>query len=254
MEPQAPHAPDQVRVALVTGGSRGIGRAIVTQLAARGFHVLFTYLNNAEIAAGLVVELAASGLRATALRVDSRDIKALGELVDQVVAETGALHVLVNNAAITHDRLLAMMSEEEWFSVLETSLNGLFSATRAASKQMIRQHGGRIVNITSVSGLIGIPGQTNYSAAKGAIIGFTRSLAKELAHWSIPVNAVAPGYVETDMLADQNPEQRAAAIARIPMRRLGTPEEIATIVRFLATEAPTYLTGQTIVVDGGFIS
>jgi 3-oxoacyl-[acyl-carrier protein] reductase len=243
----------RARVAIVTGGSRGIGRAAVTQLVRLGFSVYFTYVSNEGLASELAAEVRTGGGFAKAARVDSRDIQDTGDYVAGVIAETGQLDVLVNNAAITNDRLLPMMSDQDWTSVLDTSLHGLFGASRAAAKQMIRQRAGRIINVTSVSGLIGIPGQTNYSAAKAAIIGFTRSLSKELATWSIPVNGVAPGYTDTDMLAHQTEEQRAAALARIPMRRLGTPEEIAKVVGFLAQDAPTYLTGQTIVVDGGFI-
>jgi 3-oxoacyl-[acyl-carrier protein] reductase len=245
------HAERQ-RVAIVTGGSRGIGKAIVEHLANAGFEVRFTYVHNAEAARAVVSDLESKGQRAYASCVDSRDLKAVGAFVADTIEERGGLSVLVNNAAITADRLLPMMSEEDWSSVLETSLNGLFGASKVASKQMMRQRAGRIVNITSVSGLIGMPGQTNYSAAKAAIIGFTRSLAKELAAFGVPVNAIAPGYIETDMLAHQTDEQRALALSRVPMRRLGTADEIAVMVRFLATEAPTYLTGQTVVIDGGF--
>ena len=161
--------------------------------------------------------------------------------------------MLVNNAAVTADRLLSMMSDDEWTSVLDTSLNGLFGATRPAAKQMMRQKKGRIVNLTSVSGVFGIAGQTNYSAAKAAIIGFTRSLAKELAPWEVTVNAVAPGFVDTDMLAYMTPEQRKLSIARVPMRRFGRPEEIAELVAYLGLQAPAFMTGQTLVIDGGML-
>ncbi len=184
--------------------------------------------------------------------MDARDVRASSAFVQETIAERGQLDLLVNNAAITQDRLLPMMSEQDWFAVLETSLNGLFGTTRVASKQMMKQRAGRIVNVTSVSGIVGIPGQTNYATAKAGIIGFTRSLSKELAGWSIPVNAVAPGYTDTDMLAHQTEEQREKALSCVPMRRLGTAEEIATVVGFLAREAPSYMTGQTLVVDGGF--
>jgi 3-oxoacyl-[acyl-carrier protein] reductase len=143
------------------------------------------------------------------------------------------------------------MSEEEWSNVLDTSLNGLFGATRLAARQMMRQHAGRIVNLTSVSGVIGIPGQTNYCAAKAAIIGFTRALAKELAPWGVCVNAVAPGYVDTDMLGSFTPAQRKAALERVPMRRFASADEIAALVAYMALDAPSFLTGQTIVIDGG---
>jgi 3-oxoacyl-[acyl-carrier protein] reductase len=244
----------ELPVAIVTGGSRGIGRSIVTKLASLGFAVHFTYVSNEERSFQVAHEIEASGGQAKPVRVDSRDRHACASFVEETIAERGRLDVLVNNAAITHDRLLPMMSDDDWSSVLETSLNGLFGTTRPASKQMIRQRSGRIVNVTSVSGLIGIPGQTNYSTAKAGIIGFTRSLSKELAGWGIPVNAVAPGYTDTDMLGQQTAEQRAQALARIPMKRLGAPDEVAVLVGFLAREAPTYMTGQTIVIDGGFIA
>jgi len=246
-------AEEKPRVAIVTGGSRGIGRAVVLRLSELGFAVHFTYVSNEARATEVAREVLARGGRAKATRVDSRDVQASTAFVEETISEAGRLDVLVNNAAITHDRLLPMMSEADWSSVLETSLNGLFGASRPSAKQMIRQRAGRIVNITSVSGLIGIPGQTNYCTAKAGIIGFTRSLSKELAAWGIPVNAVAPGYTDTDMLKHQSEEQRAQALARIPMRRLGTAEEIAVLVGFLAHEAPVYMTGQTMVVDGGFI-
>jgi 3-oxoacyl-[acyl-carrier protein] reductase len=243
--------PTSKPVAIVTGGSRGIGKAIVQRLAAAGLDVRFTFVNNADAASTLAAELAANGHSATGSRVDSRDGAATTAFVEQVIAERGRIDVLVNNAAVTADRLLAMMSEDEWSRVLETSLNGLFGASKPAARQMMRQKAGRIVNLTSVSGVVGIAGQTNYSAAKAAIIGFTRSLAKELAPAKVAVNAVAPGFVDTDMLAYMNEEQRKAAIARVPMRRFGTAGEIAELVAYLALSAPGFMTGQTLVIDGG---
>ena len=238
-------------VAVVTGGSRGIGKAIVKRLAAGGVAVRFTYVSSEQPAQALVDELAASGQTAQAFRVDSRDAGAAANLIEHTIEECGRIDILVNNAAITADRLLAQMTDQEWSSVLETSLNGLFGATRPTAKQMMRQRAGRIVNLTSVSGVVGIAGQTNYSAAKAAIIGFTRSLSKELAPWQIPVNAVAPGFVETDMISYMTKEQRTAALARVPMRRFGSAEEIADLVGYLALEAPKFMTGQTLVIDGG---
>lgn len=238
-------------VAIVTGGSRGIGRAIVEQLARAGCEVCFTYVKNEALAQELVAVLASEGRRAHALQVDAKDLVAMRTMVTKAIETHRRLDVLVNNAAITADRLLPMMSDEDWSSVLDTSLHGLFGATKPAAKQMMRQRRGRIINLTSVSGLIGIPGQTNYGAAKAAIIGFTRALAKEMAVWNVPVNAVAPGYVDTDMLASQTAEQKAEALARVPMKRFASPAEIATVVRFLALDAPTFLTSQTLVVDGG---
>jgi 3-oxoacyl-[acyl-carrier protein] reductase len=239
------------KIALVTGGSRGIGRAVVERLARAGLEVRFTWVRNEEAARAVCEPLRAAGLAVDAVRVDARDAAASRALVEAAVAERGRLDVLVNNAGITADRLLATMKLPDWTSVLETSLNGLFGTTQPAARQMMRQRAGRIVNLTSVSGLVGIPGQTNYCAAKAAIIGFTRSLAKELAGAGVCVNAVAPGFIDTDMVGALSPEQRAAALERVPMRRFGTADEVARLVQYLALDAPPYLTGQTLVIDGG---
>jgi 3-oxoacyl-[acyl-carrier protein] reductase len=247
MTDQAP-AP---RIAIVTGGSRGIGRAVVEHLARAGLDVTFTFLANQTAAHELESMLVSAGLSAHGVRVDARDAHACKAMANAVIAERGRIDVLVNNAAVVADRLLAMMSIEDWDKVLDTSLNGLFGTTQPVAKQMMRQRFGRIVNLTSVSGVMGIPGQTNYSAAKAAIIGFSRSLAKELAPVGVCVNAVAPGFVDTDMLSVFSPEQRKEAMARVPMRRFASPQEIAALVGYLALEAPSYLTGQTLVIDGG---
>ncbi|HEX7501695.1 MAG TPA: 3-oxoacyl-ACP reductase family protein [Polyangia bacterium] len=239
------------KVAIVTGGSRGIGRAVVEHLARKGVDVTFTFVANEAAAQKVVADLSASGFVARALRVDARDVSACKTMVEAVIAERGRIDLLVNNAAVIADKLLAMMAQEEWSKVVNTSLNGLFGTTQPTAKQMMRQHAGRIVNLTSVSGIVGIAGQTNYSAAKAAIIGFTRSLAKELAPLGICVNAVAPGFVDTEMLAGFSPEQRKDALARVPMHRFAQADEIAELVCYLAIEAPAYLTGQTIVIDGG---
>jgi 3-oxoacyl-[acyl-carrier protein] reductase len=241
----------EARVAIVTGGSRGIGRAIVLDLARRGFEVHFTYLKDDAAATSVVEQARGSSPLVTASRVSAREIQASGDFVEKVIADRGRLDLLVNNAGIISDRLLALMSDAEWSSVLETSLNGLFGTTRPATRQMMKQKSGRIVTLTSVSGVMGIPAQTAYSAAKSAIIGFTRSLSKELATWGVSVNAVAPGFIETEMLSVLSPKQRAASLERVAMHRFGTPEEVAGLVGYLATDAPSYLTGQTIVVDGG---
>lgn len=244
-------APAERRIAIVTGGSRGIGRGIVEQLAQRDVEVHFSYVQRAEAAEELVSALRAQGKTAVASRVDARDAAAVAAFVEATVDSCGKLDLLIHNAAITRDRLLARMSDDEWTSVLETSLNGLFGACRVAARQMMRQRAGRIINITSVSGLTGIAGQTNYSAAKAAIIGFTRSLSKELAPVGVPVNAVAPGFVDTDMLGSFTEQQRTSSLARVPMRRFGRVDEVANLVCYLALDAPTYMTGQTLVIDGG---
>ncbi len=242
------------RVAVVTGGSRGIGRAIVEHLARAGMTVRFSFFRNEEAARAVTGSLAAEGRSAVGLRVDARDAAASRALVDGTVAELGRVDVLVNNAGVTADKLLPLMREADWNEVLATSLNGLFGTTQPTAKQMMRQRSGRIVNLTSVSGLTGIPGQTNYSAAKAAIIGFTRSLAKELAPLGIPVNAVAPGFIDTDMTAGFSAAQREAAVQKVPMRRFGTAEEVASLVEWLALGAPAYVTGQTLVIDGGLVA
>ncbi len=242
------------KVAVVTGGSRGIGRAVVERLARAGVAVRFSFVKNEEAARSVVEALTSEGCAVQAARVDARDAAASRALVDETVRELGRIDVLVNNAGITADRLLPLMQEAQWNEVLATSLNGLFGTAQPAAKQMMRQRAGRIVNLTSVSGLTGIPGQTNYSAAKAAIIGFTRSLAKELAPLGIPVNAVAPGFIDTDMTGGFTAEQRQAALQRVPMRRFGTADEVGLLVEWLALSAPSYLTGQTLVLDGGLIA
>ncbi len=242
---------DERRIAIVTGGSRGIGRAIVKRLAGAGLEVHFTFVRDEIAARAVVQEACAAGQAARAHHVDARDVVASRALVEGVVAERGRIDVLVNNAGVKADKLLPMMSDDDWTTVLDTSLSGLFGTARPAATQMMRQRTGRIVNVTSVSGLVGIAGQTNYCAAKAAIVGFTRSLARELAPWGASVNAVAPGFVDTDMVAGFSPEQRRAAIERVPMRRFGTADEVAELVRYLAIDAPAYVTGQVLVVDGG---
>lgn len=250
----SPSASTEPRVAVVTGGSRGIGREIVKRLARAGVSVLFSYRTDAAAATAVVEDLRGAGATVQATAADARDVLASAALVEKAIAAYGRIDILVNNAGITSDALLPRMDPAAWASVLETSLNGLFGATKAATLRMMKQRSGRIVNITSVSGLVGIPGQTNYSAAKAAIIGFTRSLAKEMAPWGIPVNAVAPGFVETDMLGGFTDAQTKAAMAKVPMRRFASADEVAALIGYLALEAPTYVTGQTIVIDGGLSS
>ncbi len=244
--------PDAPRpVALVTGGSRGIGKAVVERLARAGLAVRFTFVKNEEAARAVVESLRGAGLEVEAERVDARDTAASRAWAEKAIRECGRVDVLVNNAGVTADKLLTSMTEAEWTAPLATSLNGMFGATQPLAKQMMRHRSGRIVNLTSVSGLVGIPGQTNYCAAKAAIIGFTRALAKEMAPWGVPVNAVAPGFIDTDMTAGFPEAQRKAAVAQVPVRRFGTADEVAGLVEYLARSAPLFLTGQVLVIDGG---
>jgi 3-oxoacyl-[acyl-carrier protein] reductase len=239
------------RTALVTGGSRGIGRAIVQTLAQAGARVAFVYQSNAQAADQLVSELAAWKLSATAHRVDVRNKEAADDIVAKVVEGWGKIDILVNNAGIVRDTLLATMSKEQWLEVVETNLTSVFNFCQAVTRPMMSERYGRIINMSSVAAEFGNKGQANYAASKGGIEGFTRCLAKELASRGITVNAVAPGFVETDMTAAVRNAAEAEIKKAIPARRLGKPEDIAGAVLFLAGEGASYITGQVLRVDGG---
>lgn len=239
------------KVAIVTGGSRGIGKAIVLMLAAEGAKVVFTYAKSAQEAEALVEETGKLGVPAIGLQMDIRDFDKAKELVEKTKASFGGLDILVNNAGITRDKALMMMTREEWQEVIDTNLNGLFNVTRNAIVTFLKQKSGSIVNITSVSGIIGLARQTNYAASKAGIIGFTRSLAREVAAYGIRVNAVAPGFIETDMLSGLKNEFRAKMIEHIPLSRLGEVGDVSRAVRFLLSGSAGYITGQVLVVDGG---
>lgn len=238
-------------VAIVTGGTRGIGREIVLSLAKEGAKVAFTYLKSAESAESLVKEVQALGSECLALQLDVRDFDKAKELIEKTKEKFGSLDILVNNAGITKDKALMMMTREEWSSVLDTNLGGTFNVTRNAIVTFLKQKSGNIVNISSVSGVAGLARQTNYAASKAGIIGFTKSLAKEVAAYNIRVNAVAPGFIETDMVAGFKEEQRAGLIKMIPLARFGKAGDVAAIVNFLVSDKAGFITGQTIVVDGG---
>ena len=238
------------RVAIVTGGTRGIGRAIVRALAGDGVSVVLTGRDGTRVAE-VAREVEATGGQVVGLVAEM----GRGEDVQRVVTETherfSRIDLLVNNAGITRDGLLVRMKDADWDEVLGVNLRAAFQATRAAARVMARQRAGRIVNIVSAAGAMGTAGQANYSAAKAGLIGLTKSAARELAHWGIPVNAVAPGLVETDMTAGLSAEIRETYIAQIPLKRIGTPEEVAEVVRFLASDGASYITGQVIHVNGG---
>jgi 3-oxoacyl-[acyl-carrier protein] reductase len=242
---------DTQRVVVVTGGSRGIGRAICRQMGGPGTTVYFNYAASDAAAAETTGLVSAAGGVAHSERVDVADEEAVAAFFKNIVAATGKIDVLVNNAGITRDGLLPRMKMSDWDDVINTNLKGVFNCTKFASRTMMKQRSGRIINISSIIGVTGNPGQSNYAASKAGIIGFTKAMAKELASRGITVNAVAPGYVETDMTVALPEKAREAMIERIPLGRVGTAGEVAAVVDFLASEAAAYITGQVIHVSGG---
>ncbi len=238
-------------VALVTGGSRGIGAAICRRLAADGASVVVNYAGNESAAQAIVDEINSAGGRAIAIQADVSDTTACTDLVHRVAQEFGSLDIVVNNAGIARDGLLMRMSDADWSAVIDTNLTGVFAITRAAAKIMIKQRSGAIVNVTSVIGLVGNAGQGNYAAAKAGVIGLTKSAAKELSSRNVRVNAVAPGFIETDMTAELSDKVRESAQSEIALKRFGSPQDVAAAVAFLASSDASYITGQTLAVDGG---
>jgi len=241
------------KTALVTGASRGIGRATALELAKAGAKVAVNFAGNHAAAQEVVSLIEAAGGQAMLVQADVGDAAAVDAMIKAVVERFGKIDILVNNAGITKDNLIMRMKEEEWDAVIHTNLKGIFNCTKAVTKLMMKQRYGRIVNMTSVVGVMGNAGQSNYAAAKAGVIGFTKSMAKELASRNITVNAVAPGYISTDMTANLPEQARTELQSQIPLQRLGNPEDVAAAVLFLVSPGADYITGQTIHVDGGMV-
>ncbi len=241
----------KLKTAVISGAARGIGRAIALELAGAGVNISFNYLKSSRDALALEKEIEKSGVRAKSYQVDIKDYDAVKSWVDDTKKTFGGLDIIVNNAGVIRDKALALMERDDWRDVVNTNLEGTFNLTRAAIIEFIKQKAGAVINITSVSGITGMSRQTNYAASKAGIIGFTKSLAREVASYNIRVNAVAPGFIETDMLNDLKDEYIEQVLKQIPMMKFGRPEDVARMVRFLASEDAGYITGQTFVVDGG---
>ena len=242
---------DESKVALITGGSRGIGRAGSIKLAENGFRVVVNFQRNEEAANEVVRMVENIGGDAMAVRADVKESEQVESMFKQVLDSWGSVDVLVNNAGIIHDSLLLRMTDDVWDKVINTNLKGAYYCTKAALKSMVRSRWGRIINIVSVVGIEGNIGQSNYAASKGALIAFSKSIAKEVASRNITVNSVAPGYIATEIVDVLSPEVRDLILNRIPQKRFGSSEDVANVIKFLASDDASYITGETIRVDGG---
>lgn len=239
------------KIAIVTGGTRGIGKALALELAKNGCNIAFNYNKNTDAANALVKEIEAMGAKAISFQVNAASFEGAKSMVKEVKETFGRIDFLVNNAGITRDKLLALMSESDWDDVINTNLKSVYNFSKAVITQMIKQKSGNILNITSVSGLVGIAGQVNYSSSKAGMVGFTKALAKEVGKANITVNAIACGFIETDMTSVLPQEYKDKMIEMIPVRRFGKPEEIAKVAAFLLSDDAKYITGHVISVDGG---
>ncbi|WP_406241648.1 3-oxoacyl-[acyl-carrier-protein] reductase [Tissierella carlieri] len=240
------------KVALITGGSRGIGKEIALELAKNGVNIAITYVNNLEKAKGVLDDIKSYGVKAVAIKANVSVEEDVLRMI-KTIEELGTIDILVNNAGVTKDNLIIRMKEEDWDEVMDVNLKGTFLCTKAVSRIMMKKKYGKIINITSVVGIIGNAGQGNYSASKAGVIGFTKSMARELASRGIRVNAIAPGFIETDMTDVLKDEIKEAMLKSIPLNSFGNPKDIANLVVFLASERSDYITGQVINVDGGMI-
>lgn len=241
------------KVALVTGSSRGIGAAAALKLASAGADIIINYATSNKRADNIQKKIKEMGRKAIAIGADVSDFNSAAELVERSLAEMSRIDILVNNAGITRDNLLLRMKEEEWDTVINVNLKGFFNCTKAVSRYMLKQRSGRIINITSVVGIMGNAGQANYAASKAGVIGFTKSVARELSPRGITVNAVAPGFIETDMTGDLADKVKNKMLNSIPINRFGTQEDVANLICFLASDEAGYINGQVINVDGGMV-